>query len=68
MARWVGVGLVVTSLVLAGSELSCLAGDTPGGPAASPSTAAPAPDPMTGLPVQFEVDHTAPGAGPVLTR
>jgi hypothetical protein len=68
MVRWVGVGLVVTVLVLAGSELSCLAGDTPGGPAASPPTAAPAPGPVDGLPVDFEVDHTAPGAGPVLTR
>lgn len=68
MARWVGVVLVVTLLVLAGSELSCLAGDAPGGPAASPPTTAAAPDPTGGLPVHFEVDHTAPGGGPVLTR
>ena len=62
--RWVGTGLAVVVLLLAGTQLSCLAGDVAGQMREQRPAAAAAPD----LPVHFEVDHTAPGLRPVLTR
>ena len=66
IARWLGIGVAVAALLVAGTELSCLADDllsTAPGESASVRPASPA-----DLPVDFEVDHTAPGAHPVLTR
>jgi hypothetical protein len=66
MTRWLGIGLVVAVLVLAVTRLSCLAGDRAGasfGEVGEIGTPA-----GSDLPVHFEVDHLAPGPGPVLTR
>jgi hypothetical protein len=68
MVRWMGVGLAVPLLVLAATELSCLEGDRLGSAAGNGTSALVGPPAPIDLPVQFEVDHPAPAAGPVLTR
>ena len=67
MVRWVGVGLAVPILVLAATELSCLAGDLARALGGSESAMS-EPAAQLDVPVRFEVDQPAPGGGPVLTR
>ena len=67
MARWVGTGMAVTVLVLAVTQLSCLAGDGTGSALGEPGSAVTRPATPVDVPVQFELEHT-PGPGPVLTR
>ena len=68
MVRWLGTGLAVAVLVLAVTELSCLAGDRSGLALGEPASAVSEPAAPFDMPVRFEVDHGAPGAGPALTR
>lgn len=67
MARWVGVGLAVPILVLAATQLSCLAGDLARALGEAESTVSEPAGPVD-APVRFEVDQPAPAGGPVLTR
>lgn len=67
MMRWVGIGLAVPVLVLAATELSCLAGDLARA-LDGPERAVTEPLLPLDAPVRFEVDQPAPAGGPVLTR
>lgn len=66
--RWMGIGLAAPILIIAASQLSCLADDRSGSSAGEAESALTAPGPAVDVPIQFEVDHPAPAGGPVLTR
>ena len=67
MVRWVGIGLAVPILVLAATELSCLAGDLARAVSGAEGRVS-APVAPLDVPVRFEMDQPSPGGGPVLTR